>query len=394
MSIRKTKRIKLDYCQIVMEGRENLVLERIINEAKKLPAVSLEAARKYNEKKEILIGQVNEKLKNHPLIKEIIGQGSLELMFENHVNHANFMANVFRFNQLELLAKTIPWVYRSYKARGFSYDYFSVALQAWSEAVEEHLANEHVLMINSIYTWMLAKHGQIIEIVQEEASCFESVDPPWQEIKDKFFFFLLQGEYKNCLILAMESVNTSKDLAEFYLQVIQPSMYQIGLYWEKGEISIAQEHLAAILVSRVMTALYPRFMGNEQTKGRAVVTSAPNEYHELGALMVADLLEIDGWDVKYLGANTPVQDLLRFLKSTKPHLLAISVTMAFNLENAARLIEAVKADPELGGIKIMVGGLALQAEPELWHKLGADAGAADARIGVLLAREWWNCIGI
>lgn len=368
------------------------MLEKIIAEAKELPAVSFEAAKKYSEKKEILIAQVNEELKKDPLINQILGKGTLELMFENHANHANFMANVFRFNQFELLVKTIPWVYRSYKARGFSYDYFLVALQAWSKAVEDHLDNDHVQMINRIYTWMLAKHQEMIKIAQEEVASTVSTDPSWQEIKDKFFFFLLRGEYKNCLVLAMEVVSNSKELEEFYLQVVQPSMYQIGLYWENGEISVAQEHLATVMVSRVMTALYPRFMSNEQTKGIAVVTSAPNEYHELGALMVTDLLEIDGWDVKYLGANTPQQDLLKFLKSIKPDLLAISVTMSLNLERAAKVIEAVKGDRELDKIKIMIGGLAFQQESEIWQRIGADARAFDAREAVMLAREWWSCI--
>jgi len=51
-------------------------------------------------------------------------------MYDNHLNHARFMANVFRFNAYTLLVKTVIWVYRSYHSHGFSFDYFPVELAA------------------------------------------------------------------------------------------------------------------------------------------------------------------------------------------------------------------------------------------------------------------------
>jgi len=366
------------------------VLEKIVLEAKQLSPVSLMAAQEYNEKKEFIIEQVNQELKNHPTIISLIGQKALGLMLEGHSNHAKFMANIFRFNCFEVLAKNIIWVLRSYKARGFSYAYFPIAWQAWSDAVEEHLEPAHALMIKKIYSWMQSKYQEMALLAQVEITNELPSDPAWQEIKDKFFAALLKGEYKECLLVAMKEVNTSQKMEDFYVQVIQPSMYDIGYYWERGEISVAQEHLASIIVSRVMTALYPRFMVTEQTKGIAVVTAAPNEYHELGALMVADLLEIDGWEVKYLGANTPEEDLLNFLRTTKPLFLGISVCLFFNLEKAAEIIAAMKKDSELEQIKIMVGGLAFDNSSELAHNLGADGWAPNAKEAVVLAREWWE----
>jgi methanogenic corrinoid protein MtbC1 len=53
-----------------------------------------------------------------------------------------------------------------------------------------------------------------------------------------------------------------------------------------------------------MVDIYP-----SQAKGKAVITAAPNEFYEIGAWMISDILEFDGWEVRYLGANTPVNDL-------------------------------------------------------------------------------------
>ena len=43
-------------------------------------------------------------------------------------------------------------------------------------------------------------------------------------------------------------------------------------------------------------------------RGIAVLACAPGEQHEIGLLMLAVLLRADGWQVAYLGADTPVLD--------------------------------------------------------------------------------------
>jgi len=63
-------------------------------------------------------------------VHRLIGYNPLRMMYDNHLNHARFMANVFRFNAYTLLVKTVIWVYRSYHSHGFSFDYFPVELAA------------------------------------------------------------------------------------------------------------------------------------------------------------------------------------------------------------------------------------------------------------------------
>jgi methanogenic corrinoid protein MtbC1 len=179
----------------------------------------------------------------------------------------------------------------------------------------------------------------------------------------------------------------------FYLEVIEPSMVEIGARWERGEISVAQEHLATAISSRVMAALYPRFVLGEQTKGRAVVTTVCEEFHELGAWMVADLLALEGWEVSYLGANTPTGDLLDMLLNLKPDLLALSSAMPFNLDRVQESIQAVRDREELAATRILVGGRIFREMDDLWRLTGADGWARDAQEAVALAGQWWEETG-
>ncbi len=102
--------------------------------------------------------------------------------------------------------------------------------------------------------------------------------------------------------------------------------------------------------------------------------------------MVADFLEMDGWDVLYLGANVPEEELIKLVKKIKPKLVAISVTMPFNLIKAKKIIDSLKS---LGDYvpKIMVGGIAFNLMPDLYKKIGADFWAKDAKEAVEVARK-------
>jgi len=320
----------------------------------------------------------------------LIGQKPLSVMYDNHKNHAAFMSNVFKLNDYELMSRVIIWVYHTYYVQGFTYDYFPIAMQAWIDAVEKHLEISKTEPLLAVYRWIIENHELIIEasLDQEEPPLF--VDQKWWELKEAFLAALVAGGHRKATELAIDNVHSAEDLTEFYLQVIQPAMYDIGNLWEKGEISVAREHLASAIVTRVMASLYPKFIVLEQTKGHGLVTAAPNEFHEIGPRMVADLLEIDGWDIDYTGSNTPPQDLLDLALEKNPFLIAISVGMPFNIDRTQELVKMIREKPQLTDTRIMVGGHSLIMSRQLKDAFGVDALGDSARDAVLLAAEWWN----
>jgi methanogenic corrinoid protein MtbC1 len=103
--------------------------------------------------------------------------------------------------------------------------------------------------------------------------------------------------------------------------------------------------------------------------------------------MVSDMMEMDGWDTMYLGANMPLDDLLDALREHRPDVLGVSVTMTFNLDQIVKLIQSLRADSLLADIRIMVGGYPFNLEPELWQRIGADGHAHNAEDAVAKANQ-------
>lgn len=366
------------------------MIVNLINSLDNICAASPDAAKAYEAAAGCLVDDVNDELEANPEISRLIGGNSLDLMRNNHDNHAAFMSTVFKIGSHELLARAIPWVYRAYHARGFSYDYFPVELTAWKRAVEKHLDHVHSSEINEIYDWMIRHHDSMIRLsVSSEGLAF-SLPGESTEMQEVLLSLLLQGDSRGSLQLVNQSVQTIADLKHLYLDVVCPVMYRIGLLWERNDISVAEEHVATAIVGRITAALYPRFANVDVFRGKVVVTAGPNEFHELGTRMLADFLEMEGWDVTYAGANTPKEELLVLLKQHNPFMVALSVATVFNLANARQAIDTIKADPETRDIKILVGGFAFNSMPQLWHNIGADGYAADANKGALSANAWWE----
>ena len=355
-----------------------LTLDALILEAQTLPQIPLCALSAYHHHTAAMVAQVDAALSARDDIRHLIGNNPLQVMFDNHKHHAAFMTSVFSTGTYELLARTLPWVYQVYATRNFCYDYFPVELKAWMEALESHLSPEDAEPVRAVYAWMLRQHQNVIHLaLNSDSSTAPPLDPEWLKQKNAFLSALLSGEHRRCVRLAESLVKTSADLEGFYLNIVQPCMYEVGILWERGFISVAQEHLASSIVGRVLAQVSMVDISASPLEARAIVTAAPDEFHEIGAWMVSDILEHDGWKVRYLGANTPVEDLIQMLKSFRPHILAMSVTMPFNLHKARQTIEQIRTQADIKDVYIIVGGSAFNYSSELWRSSGADAWAGN-----------------
>lgn len=323
----------------------------------------------------------------------LIGDNPLPVMYDNHENHARFISNVLKMRDLELLNTNLPWVLKSYEARGISRDYFSQVLEAWKSAISSTLSPEAAADINKIYDWMMEKLPEIWDVIdklkEEQPHAIQSTESRYESISKIFTGHLLNGDFLKAQQIAADELKISS-IQDVYMQIIQPAMCTVGKLWEMGSISVAHEHLATSIVMRLLSYFYPEYVIREATKGKVLVTASVNEFHEIGARMVADLLEIDGWDVHYLGADMPVKDLVSMAEELEVFALCISVTMGFNIQRVKELIQAVRNNKKLAEVKILVGGRALTMSSHLPEFLGADAVESSAVKGLQLLEDWYS----
>jgi len=254
----------------------NIKLDEIIFEAGTLPLIPLQNATDYQENIPYMVKYVNDTMSAKSSIYSLIGNNPLQIIFDNHQNHASLMSTVFFVQNYEMLARTIPWVYKVYFAHNFSYEYFLIELNTWIDALDKYLRADRIKEIKAVYHWLIKNHKNMIDISKTDFEMKSSVGKHWLELNNKFLTAILEGNHRNCLKIAESFMYKEKDIESFYLNILQPVMYEVGMLWEKGIISVAQEHLSSAIVSRVMATTSILDINMTKIGKKAIITSAPN----------------------------------------------------------------------------------------------------------------------
>ncbi|MFO7755210.1 MAG: cobalamin-dependent protein [Bacteroidales bacterium] len=164
---------------------------------------------------------------------------------------------------------------------------------------------------------------------------------------------LLKGNRKDASGIIRHMMD-SKPVEEIYEGVIRPALYDIGTLWENNRISVATEHMATAITEGIMNEIFPEIISSDRKSRKVVLTSVEGEPHQVGARMVGDLFEINGWDAYYVGSDTPVKELLSFIDEIKPDIIGLSMTVYFNLPALEKTIRAIRE--KYSDTEIMVGG--------------------------------------
>jgi len=214
-----------------------------------------------------------------------------------------------------------------------------------------------------------------------------STRPALGELRARYLAAQLAGSRREALRLVIdEGLARGIPALDVELEVIQEAQREIGRLWQQNTITVAEEHMATAISHMALSHLYehaPRALTNGK---KVMVACVEGEEHDFPARLVADALDLAGFDVRYLGANVPTDSLLAAVKRERPDLLALSATMTFNVPALRRTVERVRLEAGTS-LPLAVGGGACTWMAGLPHALGADATARDARELVEAARR-------
>jgi DNA-binding transcriptional MerR regulator len=184
----------------------------------------------------------------------------------------------------------------------------------------------------------------------------------------------------------LREAQDSFDVNTLCLEVIIPCLVRIGAAWERGEILVAAEHYASAFIRGKLLALLQSF---PMRRGAPFILSGcpPEEYHELGSLILALLLRHEGYRVEYLGPDLPLGDLAEYARYQHPRMVCLAVTLqehALQLRSFQDELDGMHPAPLFG-----YGGFAFNFQPALreqvrGHFLGESLDVAVQTVHKLL----------
>lgn len=283
-------------------------------------------------------------------------------------------------------------------ARGLSGDDLIRSLECTCEVLDNELPDTVKPGILPIVESALSELRNQGKYASDASSSFESEDAPSKEDEallasphaELIFGYieaLLEGRREEGIRLVREAQRNGTPVPVLYEEVLAPALAQIGSMWHRGEITISDEHYASASTQMLMSRMRDSFPEVTTNGRRAVALSVGGDLHEIGARMVAELFELDGWDMRFFGANVPTKDAIIKLEQIRPHLVAVAATTSLVLRTVDDFVRQVRSSEVLTNTHVLVGGRPFDLLPDLWREIGADGYASSPSEAVSLANR-------
>ena len=139
---------------------------------------------------------------------------------------------------------------------------------------------------------------------------------------------LLAGDEVAAEIAIREALDADLTTAQIDDEIIAPALWLVGELWERGDISVADEHLATEISIRVLALQREARRVVESRAAHRIMLAAPvGELHIVALRMVDNLLREAGYDVVMLGADVPGDALAWSALRHEPAAICMTATM-------------------------------------------------------------------
>lgn len=182
----------------------------------------------------------------------------------------------------------------------------------------------------------------------------------WEAVKS-----LNAPKLENILVEALVSFSQPVILENLILPLIN----NLGISWQNGTMRIYHEHLASsvirkFLLDQLSATTVP------SSAPRLIVTTPTGQNHELGALIAALTAAAQGWNVTYLGANLPAEEIAAAINEKDAQSLLLSLVYPAqdpNLDKELSRLRQMTAKELI----IIAGGRAVNSYLPVLHSIEA-----------------------
>jgi MerR family transcriptional regulator, light-induced transcriptional regulator len=139
----------------------------------------------------------------------------------------------------------------------------------------------------------------------------------------------------------------------FIEYLLAPLLTRIGDRWKTGELRPVHEHMTSSII-RTLTYILRNNNPCAADAPRMIVSTPIGQLHELGALLAAIMAELKGWQVTYLGANLPAEEIAAAVKYTDAR--AVTISLSFSTDDLIIPKELRRLKKLIGNNVVLIAG--------------------------------------
>jgi len=167
----------------------------------------------------------------------------------------------------------------------------------------------------------------------------------------------------------LAAVENGLAIEDLHVHVLEPFLASVGQGWQEGRTAVWEEHLIVGAVRGAIETLYPKVLERKAQVAPIPLTIAffcpPEETHDVGLRMLVDRFDLRGFRTIYVGAATPVNEMVRCVRAEGASVVCLSASTHYQRtalhDVVARLREL------LPDVRLVAGGPAFARSAAGWE---------------------------
>ena len=206
-------------------------------------------------------------------------------------------------------------------------------------------------------------------------------------MSEKLINAVAEMDEEQALAISRELLAQGTDPVEI-LNDCRLAMEIVGKRFETGDYFISELILAGEILKAISAEVKPLIKQDAQAKkaGKILMGTVKGDIHDIAKDIVVFMLDVNGFEVKDLGIDVPVQTFVDEVKSYQPDIVALSGFLTLAYTSMKETVDAIEAAGLRGKVKIMVGGGTIDEQVCTYAR--ADGWGIDAMTAVALAKQW------
>lgn len=172
------------------------------------------------------------------------------------------------------------------------------------------------------------------------------------------------------------------------LEACSKAMKTVGKRFEQGEYFLPHLIMAGVMLKQISETIKP-LIKEEKTeagRGRVLMGTVRGDIHDIGKNIVIFLLEVNGFEVRDIGIDQPLENFVEAIREFQPGVVGMSGLLTLAFDSMKETVRAIEDAGLREKVRIMIGGA--QVTEQVKDYTGADAYGPDALAGVRLVEQW------
>lgn len=176
----------------------------------------------------------------------------------------------------------------------------------------------------------------------------------------EFFHSVVAGSEEEASNTLISAYLLGEPLTRIFSDLVCPAMKCIGELWYKGELSVAQEHLATRTAYNAIHKMRLTLPVPETSGELAMCCAVEGDFHELPTHLAQMTIENEGWEVLNYGANTPFYSFGEEVLRYTPKIVCVSAAYMPDIERLSRDYKDFRERVCKLQIPVLIGGSAFR----------------------------------